>query len=138
MRRSVAGFTLLEAIVALAILSAGAMALFAAVNGALRSLDRAEQASRLDTAVENAMDRLELVNPMVEPQGDTVVGAYELHWQAEAIAPPREGLTDYLRPGLYDLALYDVHAELRRDGRVERRFVLRRVGFLQARAREIF
>ena len=136
MRRS-AGFTLLEAIVALAILAAGGMALFAALSGALRSLERADAAARLDTATENALTLLETRNPMLEPEGEAAVGEYRIEWRATPVEPVRVGLTDYLQPGLYDVGLYDVEIVISRDGRVERRLTVRRAGFQQMRQQEL-
>lgn len=136
-RRHQAGFTLLEAVVALAILAAGGMALFAALSGALRSLERADAAARLDTATENALALIEASNPMLEPKGDALVGEYRLEWHAMPVEPIREGLTDYLQLGLYDVGLYDVEITLSREGRVERRLVVRRAGYRQMRQQEL-
>jgi general secretion pathway protein I len=137
MRRSAAGFTLLEAIVALAILAAGTMALFAALNGAVRSIGRAEEAARLDTATENAIALLETINPMERPEGEERLGDMAVQWRAKAVEPPGPGLTDYLQPGLFDVGLYDVEVVLVLDGRVERRFAMRRAGWVQARQPEV-
>ena len=137
MRGKSRGFTLLEAIVALAILAAGGMALFAGLNGALRGLDRAAAATRLDTATQNAVSRLEVLNPMQEPQGEAQLGAYRMRWSAVAIEPPRDALTDYLRPGLYEVGLYRVEVELSRGAQVERRFEVRRAGFRQVRVPDL-
>jgi general secretion pathway protein I len=136
MRRE-SGFTLLEAIVAMAILAAGAMALFAALNGALRSLERAEAAARLDTATENAVDFLETVNPMQRPTGEAAFGEYTLRWRSEALLGPTDNLTDYLQPGLYEVALYLIDGELLLDGDVAGRFTLRRAGWRQVRRPEL-
>lgn len=132
------GFTLLEAIVALAILAAGTMALFAALNGALRSLERAEAAVRLDTATENAVEFLEAVNPMQRPEGEAALGEYTLRWRAQVVLGPTDNLTDYLQPGLYEVALYAIDGELLLDGRVTGRFTLRRAGWQQVRRPEAF
>ena len=135
MRRE-SGFTLLEAIVALAILAAGAMALFAALNGALRAIERADAAARLDTATENALDLLELTNPMHQPSGEAILGEYTLRWRAAPILGPTDNLTDYLQPGLYEVALFAIDGELWLDGRVAGRFTLRRAGWRQVRVPE--
>lgn len=137
MRLKSRGFTLLEAIVALAILATGAMALLAALNGALRSIERAEAAARLDTATENAIALLEAVNPMVQPQGEERLGDFDVRWSARPVEPPGPGLTDYLQPGLFDVGLYDVEVVVASARGVERRFVLRRAGWVQARQPEL-
>lgn len=133
MRRSSRGFTLLEAIVALAILAAGAMALFAAINGALRSLDRAEAAARRDTAGANAIALLETVNPMQRPEGEEPLGDYRVRWRSDVLAGPTDALTDYYQPSLYEVALYELEVELWRGTTLEDRFALRRAGWRQVR-----
>lgn len=133
MRASARGFTLLEAIVALAILAAGSMALFAALSGALRSIERAEAAARLDAATADAIAFLEAVNPMQQPRGEAALGAHRLRWRATVVAGPTDTLTDYFQPGLYEVALYDVGVELWRDGELDGRFVVRRAGWRQVR-----
>lgn len=137
MRRSAAGFTLLEAIVALAILAAGSVALFAALNGAVRSIGRAEEAAALDTATENAIALLETINPMEQPQGEERIGDLEVRWRSDVLAGPMPGLTDYYQPGLYDVALYRLHVELRDGEGRESRFELRRAGWRQVRQPEV-
>lgn len=136
MRRSDAGFTLLEAIVALAILAAGTMALFAALNGALRAIERAEAAARLDTATENAVALLEVVNPMARPEGEAPLGEFELRWRATVVAGPQDVLTGWFQSGLHEVALYRIDAELWRGAVLEGRFELRRAGWRQVRQPE--
>lgn len=133
MRRESRGFTLLEAIVALAILAAGGMALFAALNTSMRSIERVDAASQRDTATLNALSRIEQLNPMLEPQGDEALGAWRLRWTAAPVEPPRDGLTDYLQPGYFEVGLYRVDVELLSGTRVEHRFVVRKAGWRQVR-----
>lgn len=133
MRRSARGFSLLEAIVALAILAAGAMALFSALNGALRAQDRVEASVRTATAVDNAVALLESVNVMEQPRGESTIGDYRFRWMANPIAGPVDVLTDYYRPGLHQVVLYDVEVEVWSAGAMERRFTLRRIGWQQVR-----
>lgn len=127
------GFSLLEAIVALAILASAGLALFASLNGAVAMTDRASRSLQADTAVANALAWVETVNPMLAPTGEQAMGDYTLRWRAEPIEPPRDGATDFLQPGLYQLGLYRMRLELSRDGRVERELELRRVGYRQVR-----
>lgn len=137
MRRSARGFTLLEAIVALAILAAGAMALFSALNGALRAQARVEANLRMATATENALALLEGVNPMQEPRGERQAGGHRVRWGAAVVAGPTDALTDYFQPGLYQVALYDLEVEIWSEEGLERRFVLRRAGWQQVREPEV-
>jgi len=133
MRSSSRGFTLLEAIVALAILAAGTLAIHAAINGALRSLERAEAAARIDTAADNALSVLESINPMTQPAGAMDVGSFDMRWNAKPIEGPTDNLTTYFQPGLYQVALYEIEVELWSEQRFEYRFSVRRAGWRQVR-----
>ena len=68
------GFSLLEAIVALAILASAGLALFAAMSQSVQMVARAENARLADSAVRNAVAWMETVNPMQTPQGEQRLG----------------------------------------------------------------
>lgn len=133
MHRDHHGFTLLEAIVALAILAAGGMALFAALNTSLRSIERVDAAARRDTATQSALSRIENLNPMLQPTGDEPLGDRRMRWTATPVEAPRNGLTDYLQPGYYEVGLYRVEVELLSGTQVDHRFVVRKAGWRQVR-----
>ena len=124
---------MLEAIVALAILAAAGMALFAAMSQSLQMVRRAQQARAADAALRNALAWMETVNPMLSPRGEQALGDWELRWSSEPVEPPRDGATGYLTPGLYQVGLYRVHLELRLDGVLQREVVLDLAGYRQVR-----
>lgn len=130
--RSQAGFSLLEAIVALAIVASAGMALFAALNSALDMVGRAERAAAQDSALNNALAWMETVNPMLEPEGRVELGEFELAWSAEPIEPARNAVTWLMAPGLYQVGLYRVELSLSRDGETVA-YTYRRVGYRQTR-----
>lgn len=129
------GFTLLEAIVALAILAAAGMALFAAMSQSLQMVRRAQQAREADAALRNALAWTETINPMQSPRGEQALGDWELRWTSEPVEPPREGTTGYLQPGLYQIGLYRLHLQLWRGGALQREVEMRRAGYRQVRKR---
>lgn len=136
MRRSAAhrGFTLLEAIVALAILAAAGLALFAAMSQSLQMVRRAQDAREADAALRNAIAWSERLDPMDTPDGEQALGGgWRLQWHAALVEPLHDGATGYLQPGLYQLGLYDLQLELWRDGVLRREATLRRVGYRQVR-----
>lgn len=133
MRRDVRGFSLLEAIVALAILAAAGLALFAAMTQSMQMLGRVERAREVDGALLNALATIEQVNPMDTPRGEMPLGAFVVRWTAVPVEPPRENRTTYLYPGLYEVGLYVVRMDLWRDGVLERSVELRRAGYRQVR-----
>lgn len=129
------GFTLLEAIVALAILAAAGLALFASLSQSVQMVGRAERARAADTALRNSLAWVRQVNPMEAPDGEQAIGDYVLRWHAEPLEPPRDGATGYLAPGLHRIGLYRMRLELWRDGVLEREAALNRVGHRQVRER---
>lgn len=131
--RTARGFTLLEAIVALTILAAAGLALFAGLTQSLQMVQRAEQARNADAALRNAVAWLAQVNPMATPEGSQALGEYDMAWRAREVEPPRDGATGYLLPGLYKVGLYEVDIELRRGDSLVRAVTLRRAGWEQVR-----
>jgi len=127
------GFSLLEAIVALAILAAAGLAPFASMSQSLQMVNRAERAREVDSALLNAVAWMDTVNPMERPQGEQSFGEFTLQWQSEPIESVRDGVTGFRQPGLYQVGLYRVRLELMRDGVLERGETLRRVGYKQVR-----
>lgn len=135
--KGVSGFSLLEAIVALAILAAAGMALFAAMGQSVRMVERAEAARERESAQRNALAWLQTVNPAKEPDGQVQLGDVLVRWHAEALEPPRDAMTGYLQAGLFQVALYRVHLELERERQPVAEFEVRRVGYRQVRKPEV-
>lgn len=131
------GFSLLEAIVALAILAGAGLALFASMSQSLQMVGRAERAREADLALRNALAWVERINPMESPDGTRQIGGYVLHWRAQPLEPPRDGATGYLLPGLHEVGLYRMQLELWRDGALVRDAALSRIGHRQVRQREV-
>lgn len=138
MRREHArGFTLLEAVVALAILAAAGMALFAAMTQSVQMVGRAESSREADAALRNALAYVGAVNPAEDPQGRQPLGAYELVWNAELLEPARPSATGYVAPGLHEVGLYRLDLELWRDGELQREASVRRIGYRQVRQPQV-
>lgn len=128
-----AGFSLLEAIVALAIVASAGLALFAAINQSIQMVRRAETARLQDSARRNALAWLETVNPGQQPEGEKQLGELALAWRSEPIEPPRDATMGYLQAGLFRVGLYDMTVDLRIEGQPATSFHLRKVGYLQVR-----
>ncbi len=128
-----AGFSLLEAIVSLAILASVGMALFAGMSQAVQMVGRAEQARERESALRDALAWMQTVNPALQPQGQQVLGEVTVHWSAEPVEPPRDATAGYLRAGLYEVGLDRVHLQLDRGGQPFADLELRRVGYRQVR-----
>lgn len=127
------GFTLLEAIVALAILAAAGMSLFAAMSQSMQMLRRAQEARAVDAALRNALAIAESIDPMERERGEQPLGDYVLRWSAVPVEPPRDNATGYLQPGYYRVGLYDLRLELWRGATLERSLDVRRTAWRQVR-----
>lgn len=127
------GFSLLEAIVALAILASVGMALFAAMNQSLSMVARAEKVRERESALRNAVAWIQVVNPAQQPRGEHELGDLRLRWTSEPVEPPRDAATGHERAGLYRVGLYKMRLELDRDGQPLAEIELRRVGYEQVR-----
>ncbi len=101
-----AGFTLLEAIVALVLIGSAGMALFSWINGNFMSLSRIRDANARSEATVNILEYMERVNPMLTPQGSAPLGAYSIRWNASLASRITEGSNYPRGMGLYQLALY--------------------------------
>lgn len=134
MRRDARGFSLLEAVVALAILAAAGLALFAAMGQSMQMVGRAEDSRTADAAMRNALAWVEQLNPMETPSGDLEFPPYTVSWTSALVEPVRPSATGYLHPGLHDVGLYRLDLTVRRDGAVVREFDVRRIGYRQVRA----
>ncbi len=104
-----AGFSLLEAIVALTLLAVAGLALFSWINASFDSLSRADAAQARAQAQSNALAYIQTVNPMLRPSGETKLGSLTVRWRSEEIGPkvkPSEDSPD--GTGNFIVALYDI------------------------------
>ena len=111
--RSAGGFTLLEAVVALAIFSAGAMALYGLFNTNLISLSRAHDTMDQAPYVDYAIDYLSAVNPRLRPEGQVDLGGFDVTWTATLVEPVRQSQNGNGFMGNFEIGLYEVAFEVR-------------------------
>lgn len=133
-KRGQAGFSLLEAIVALTIFSICAMALYAWMSVNQTALVRVQAR---DAAVRDgraALAVLELVNPMDETTGSrSLPGGLEVRWSSRELVPRAPGMGMVGTPLVFDMALYEMEVSALRQGRVVARFNVRRAGWKTVR-----
>ena len=103
------GFTLLEPIVALVIISGAGMALFSWINDSIGTLQRLQQNAARNAATHNAIEFMQSVNPMLDPDGERDFGAYRVHWNAAATTPVHDGVGYPSGQDVYQFALYRTH-----------------------------
>lgn len=131
--RAIAGFTLLEAIVAMTIFVMTALALFAWQSTNLRSLERIESRAAYAQQVQSALAMVETVNPMIEPKGERPLGQKKVRWEAKEIEPAKSGRTTTGQPSLFDVGLYDVAVKVEQGNRILASFHVRLMGYRQTR-----
>lgn len=107
-RRKSTGFTLLEAVVAMAIFAAAGMALYALFNANLISLGRAQDVTAQLPTVHRAMEHLSSIDPAQQPTGQIELGAYDVTWSSRLMEPVRESQTAQGYRGYHELGLYEI------------------------------
>ena len=128
-----AGFTLLEAIVALAIFAAGSMALYSLFNTNLVGLGKAADVSRREPAVLAAVEHLSSINIREQPAGLLRINGFDIAWSSSLVEPVRQGQSAAGFLGAFEVGLYDVRIELSRNGRPEDTYRLRLAGYEKVR-----
>ena len=126
------GFSLLEAVVSIAIFAAVASALFTWLAVNLNSLSRVEAARQADEATQVALGWVSTINPMETPQGDTEIGHFSIRWTSRALTQPVDGISPGGGSSLYSVQLYEITATV--EGNAEpATFTVRRAGWRQTR-----
>lgn len=132
-----AGFSLLEAIVALVVFTMGALALYGWLGANLITLQRVNDRQQSNAMVASALEVVRRVNPMDTPTGRRVVDQVEVTWAARPVEPPRRAVTQVGLPSLFEVGLYTLAVEVRRDGELLETLEVRQLGHRQVRAMEV-
>lgn len=101
-----AGFTLIEAIVALVILSAVMIGFYDFLSTALNGARRMELASIAYDQRTNALELATALNPMDLPEGTLDLGKYRVHWTSHVIGDIRQSSRYPVGQGIFKVALY--------------------------------
>jgi len=108
MRNKQGGFTLLEAIVAFALVGTIGMTLFAWINTSIISLGKVQTVNARNDAISNVISYMQAVNPMLTPEGKAEFGAYKIEWKSRVVGPVTDNRAYPNGIGLYEVGLYDV------------------------------
>ena len=129
-----AGFTLLEGLVAIALLAGALAAIFTLVGGIL---DSAHRIGRSNAAVEvklNAIEAMSAVNPMTQETGQIDLGPYKVLWKSAPISAVTDGTGYPAGISIYRVALFESEvAAVEPGGSVLTSFKLRQVGYRRVR-----
>jgi general secretion pathway protein I len=128
------GFTLLEAIVAMVLISGAGLALFGWINANLSTLGRVKAVSNQVEATQNILEYMVRVNPMLTPEGEVDFGSYRLSWQAEPVTAIQDGYGYPAGISLYQFALYDTKVNISKpEGGAWFDLQLRQTGYKKVR-----
>ena len=126
-----AGFTLLEAIVAMVVFTMGAFALYGWLSTNVITLNRIRERQQIEIATHSALDLIRRSNPMQAPEGQRSVGELTVTWIARPVEPARAGSSQTGEPTLFMVGLYDMDVRVMRGGRELHAFQVRQVGWKQ-------
>ncbi len=102
------GFGLLEAIVALVLISIAVMAAYDWINTNLITISRIQNVAAQTQAKNNVLAFMANINPMNSPTGSQNFADYTLKWQSKLIAPEQDQINSVLGIGLYRVGLYEL------------------------------
>jgi len=127
------GFTLLEGLVAIALLAGTLAAIFTLVGSLLNSANSVGQSNRTAQITLNALEVMSVVNPMLQETGQIDLGEYVVRWKSAPRTPLADGVGYPLGTSLFQLAFYDTAVRVEQGERLLTEFKLRQVGYRRVR-----
>jgi len=123
------GFTLLEAIIAIAILGITMMPIMNLLGQSVAQLAFAGQANNRAVATESALAVLDSINPSLTPTGKIQITDTLITWDSEILVEPNE--IPQMRAGLagYSVGFYKVTVSVIKEEEPWFTFELRKVGY---------
>ena len=106
--QSSAGFTLLEAIVAIAIVGIALIPVITFISQMVNGLIRAGDANARNLAQESIMELLETMNPLEQPAGNDQIGDLLIHWESADIIKPSQATRVGAGLAGFNLGFYNV------------------------------
>ena len=108
-----AGFSLIEALVALAIASVSLLAIFDLQQQMSKTQRRLEAVLNQSHLERSAIAAMEALNPEEQPTGETIVGSdLKVSWTSTPISAERQSIAFPSGPGSYRIRLYRVKLRL--------------------------
>jgi len=132
--RSQAGFTLLEAIVAIVVMLAAVVPLYVLVSSISRSAFRVDEANRRAEFETDALNIMSTINPMDKPAGTVDLGPYAVRWLAQTAIEPIDGSGYPTGMSAFRIGLYNTKVDVvTPEGRILVSFPLRMIGYKHVR-----
>lgn len=130
------GFTLLEAIVALVVLSGSGLALYAWLNTSMFGLIRANDTLELKLLADDLDAFFSTLNITEETSRAIRVNGYDVYWDARLVEPKMPGRHSTGALNMFELGLYDVDVRVLRDRYELGTYQTRLVGYKKVRELE--
>lgn len=128
------GFSILEMIAALTILTIGSMVLFSWLGQTMNQLTRFQNQEQESLARLQAIEYLSIQNPALTPSGKQTFETFNMEWKSERVSELRETVNSNNGLGLYQVGLYDVQVTtFDRSGRAWFGFPVKLAGYQQVR-----
>jgi len=132
------GFSVLEAIIAMALLAAAILPLLSLQAQFVRTVDSIERADRRLQLRHMALNKIKTINPAELPKGEYIQRDSRVNWEAQSLFP-LQALYEGGSQSSNNIALYDINVEIIFDNGGVDRFIVRRLGWeLQDNAGGIF
>lgn len=132
------GFTLLEAIVAVAIIGVALVPIITFISQMVDGLARAGDSNARNLAQQSVIELLETLNPLEDPVGEDRIGDLVVRWQSDALIQPRA--QQFVGVGLpsYSVGFYAVTVSVDRADRGPWfSFDMRKVGYRRNSAQQL-
>lgn len=130
-RRSL-GFTLLEAMVAIVILSTAMFATYSWINVSVQMLVRADEVMTQEVLLDEMLEHIQLTNLYEVSSGEHASGDLVAAWQASTIVE-KEGKNTRGITGFYDHSLHRIDIQVSRNDQVVADYSTRFTSYFRAR-----
>lgn len=111
-RAAQAGFSLVEVIAALVILSIGASAAFSWLIQSVDRLGRLRREEQAQMIRLEVLDYLRAINPSARPEGAVQMAGYAFSWTSRPLREEVDALNALRAPGIYRVSLHEVTAHV--------------------------
>ena len=122
------GFSLIEAVVALVILSGIAVAVLSWTDNALRQSEKIRDRDRINLTAENFLAELDSTSLSTANSGRSDYGEYSVFWKARIIDSSKGILTNGV-PSHWTVALFHIDFDVTKDSQKLATFVTRKTAY---------
>lgn len=127
--KDITGFSLLEVLIALVLISMLGTTLFSWLNSNLININRVKQVNKQILHKDLLFEYAQLINPMQTPQGEESMGIYQIHWQSNISQPILPGMLNTGITNKSQIGVYQITLQLLNNGKIVSTAELLQSGF---------